>query len=133
MNLYIIAVKFSMMIMDARQLEKFILNKAKKIWDQDFYTDQIYGKVLGIIGLGSIGQEIAKKASLMGLEVYGVRRIVEEFPYVKQVYSNEDMDVIFRKCDYIIKCISDVFAVEPLPQSSPLWDLDNITITPHIC
>jgi D-2-hydroxyacid dehydrogenase (NADP+) len=26
----------------------------------------------------------------------------------------------------------DVFAQEPLPDSSPLWDLDNVIITPHI-
>ena len=26
----------------------------------------------------------------------------------------------------------DVFAVEPLPADSPLWDMDNVFITPHI-
>jgi glyoxylate/hydroxypyruvate reductase len=25
----------------------------------------------------------------------------------------------------------DVFAVEPLPDSSPLWDLPNVLIAPH--
>ena len=26
----------------------------------------------------------------------------------------------------------DVFAEEPLPPDSPLWDLDNVLITPHV-
>jgi glyoxylate/hydroxypyruvate reductase len=25
-----------------------------------------------------------------------------------------------------------VFAAEPLPESSPLWDMDNVLITPHL-
>ena len=27
--------------------------------------------------------------------------------------------------------VLDVFAVEPLPSTSPLWDMDNVMITPH--
>lgn len=27
----------------------------------------------------------------------------------------------------------DVFAIEPLPQTSPLWNLDNVILTPHYC
>ena len=174
----------SMMVIDARQLDQILLNKTKKLWKQDYLKDGISGKKLGIIGLGSIGQEIAKKASLMGMEVYGIKRTVEVVPHVIEVYGNDKLDEIFRKSDYIINllphtketdkivdkkhmemmkssaclinmgrggttneedlyealnkrvfimCISDVFAVEPLPQISPLWNLDNTIITPHIC
>jgi phosphoglycerate dehydrogenase-like enzyme len=29
--------------------------------------------------------------------------------------------------------VSDVYETEPLPADSPLWDLDNVILTPHIC
>jgi glyoxylate/hydroxypyruvate reductase A len=32
----------------------------------------------------------------------------------------------------IAEATLDVFATEPLPASSPLWDMDNVLITPHL-
>lgn len=174
----------SMMIIDARDIDKFILNQKDKKWDSNFKQDQIKGKTLGILGLGSIGKELAKKASYMGMDVIGMKRTKSHVPYVKKVFTQENIEEIFTSSDYIVnllpltdstdklidkqlfekmkpstcmmnlgrggtvneydlyqslknkvfrKYISDVFQNEPLPEDSPLWDLDNIIITPHIC
>jgi phosphoglycerate dehydrogenase-like enzyme len=174
----------SMMVIAARRLDQFILNQKKYLWDKNVLQGEIYGKTLGIIGLGSIGQEIAKKASLMGMEVYGIKNKSEQVEAVKKVLPMKEIDFIAKNCDYIINLlphtketdkiinkeifnlmketavminmgrggtvnedhlytaltekkfrlyISDVFEKEPLPETSPLWALDNIIITPHIC
>ncbi len=44
-----------------------------------------------------------------------------------------DADIVRALGDGTLKAASlDVFEVEPLPQESPLWAMDNVYITPHI-
>lgn len=46
--------------------------------------------------------------------------------------SQNEADLLAALSDgTLIAASVDVFATEPLPQSSPLWGLDNLVITPH--
>lgn len=43
-----------------------------------------------------------------------------------------EADIVRAINDGTLKAASlDVFEVEPLPQDSPLWAMDNVYITPH--
>jgi phosphoglycerate dehydrogenase-like enzyme len=95
----------SMMILGARRFDKMIIGQNKKTWDHSIQQDEIYGKKLGIIGLGSIGMEIAKKASVLGMEVYGVKRTEDEIPGIEKVYTLRDLNILTSKCDYIINLL----------------------------
>ena len=45
----------------------------------------------------------------------------------------KEADIVRALGDGTLKAASlDVFEVEPLPQESPLWEMDNVYITPHI-
>ncbi|MBR2812924.1 MAG: D-2-hydroxyacid dehydrogenase [Solobacterium sp.] len=58
-------------------------------------------KVLSV-GMGDIGSSFAQKLSLLGAEVYGVRRSVHDVPdYVKGMYTMKNMDDILPECDVV--------------------------------
>lgn len=95
----------SMMILGARRFDKMILAQNIKKWNHNLPQDEIYGKKLGIIGLGSIGREIAKKASVLGMEVYGVRQTAETIKGIEKIYTLDNLNIMTSKCDYIINLL----------------------------
>ncbi|MDQ0231767.1 D-2-hydroxyacid dehydrogenase [Metabacillus malikii] len=44
----------------------------------------------------------------------------------------EDVLISALEKGYINHAVLDVFAIEPLPRDHPLWDMKNVTITPHL-
>ena len=172
------------MIMLARNIHIMLQNKYEGKWNRKVNQGEINGATLGILGLGSIGMEIAKKAKLMGMRVIGVKGSISNVEYADKVYLPNDMTQVFKTSDYIINLLpsvqntfkiidkryfdimkkdacfismgrgntvneedmiqalkdgkiralaSDVFFTEPLPEDSPLWEMENVIITPHIC
>jgi phosphoglycerate dehydrogenase-like enzyme len=174
----------------ARQVEQ---DKKEHKWDmfgQDQWMCQcygdLYGKTLGVLGFGSIGQEIAKRAKAFHMRIVaydisnlspdamalldhyykggnGIYSVLEEsdfvsinlplLPATRHVINDEafshmkptamlmnlargpivDEDALYRalKAHKIAWAACDVFEKEPLPASSPLWELDNMFITSH--
>jgi phosphoglycerate dehydrogenase-like enzyme len=93
------------MINFARNFHLMHRNQIEGVWDRSMPQAEIYGKVAGIIGLGSIGEEIARKASFFGMRVLGVRKNPQPMKYVDQVYGIEEMDAVFQESDYIINLL----------------------------
>jgi D-3-phosphoglycerate dehydrogenase len=58
---------------------------------------ELYGKTLGLIGVGRIGTEVAKRAGVFGMHVLGVRRTGQSHDIVKLV----DFDTLLSRSDYI--------------------------------
>ena len=69
--------------------------KEGKWLKKKFMGEEIYGKTLGIIGLGKIGSEVAKRAKALGMEVIGYKRHnLEEVAsklFIKPAKSLEDL------------------------------------------
>ena len=65
--------------------------------------NEIQGKTIGIIGLGAVGKELAKKASALGLKVLGFDLFKDEFFLSKyeEVTFVESLEKIYSEADVI--------------------------------
>lgn len=65
---------------------------------------EIKGKKLGVVGLGSIGAEVANAATHLGMEVYGFDPYISvnaAWRLSRNVKHITNVDTIFQECDYI--------------------------------
>ena len=60
------------------------------------------GKTLGILGLGAIGQELARKAAALEMRVIGTKRTPEPLAHVAKVYTQEQTDEVLGTADFVL-------------------------------
>lgn len=60
------------------------------------------GSTLGILGLGVIGQELARKAEALEMRVIGTRRHPAPMPHVARVYGPDDTDAVLAAADFVL-------------------------------
>jgi D-3-phosphoglycerate dehydrogenase len=71
---------------------------------KQFAGTELYGKKLGIIGLGAIGAMVANDAYRLGMEVLGYDPFVSvetAWKISRRVERTTNVDDIFKTCDYI--------------------------------
>jgi glyoxylate/hydroxypyruvate reductase A len=162
-------------------IEEIVTNKRRRVWAVPRRMS-LNGRVMGILGLGTIGTEVAAAARTFGMTVWGVRKAPRPVKEAERVFGKNELEDFLPAVDFLVvtlpltretsnlikareisllkpECwivnvargrifdevalaaalkegrvggyISDVFGVEPLPQTSPLWTLPNVIITPH--
>ncbi len=174
-----------MMIMLAKRWALISRAQVGHRWVESIIPSELYGKTVGIIGLGHIGREVGRLAKAFGMRVIGLRRsatarTVE--PPVDEVLPSIDLAYLLQQSDYVVLTLPltedtrhllgeaelrsmkknafivnvargaiideaaliralqegwiggaavDVFESEPLPPESPLWDMENVIVSPH--
>lgn len=192
-----------MMLMFNYRMRHAIELQGKAEWPENgatvFAPVDMDALTVGIVGYGSIGRELARLCSAMGMTVLASKRDLDTTAEVDayatpgtgdpsgdipdRIYPAETVVAMARDCDYLVVTVPrtassehlineevlnamketavlinvsrgaavdekalitalssgviagaalDVFEEEPLPSTSPLWNLDNVIITPHI-
>lgn len=60
------------------------------------------GKTLGILGLGAVGQEVARLAAALGMRVIGTRRRPAPMPHVTEVMAAERTPEVLAQSDFLL-------------------------------
>jgi len=174
----------AVMLAFARRLPVATRNQMTHRWDRaSVIGEELWGKTVGILGLGSIGREVAARCQAFGMRVIGTKRTPAAVPHVDQVLPPAGLDEVLRGADYLVIILPlteqtrgligarelglmkptaylinvargaivqeaaliaalrtgrlrgaglDVFEREPLPQDSPLWEMEQVILTPHV-
>ncbi len=87
-----------MMFGAARRIPQASVSTKGSKWEKKkFKGFELYGKKLGIIGIGRIGTELAKRAQALGMDVVAYDPYVKTSEYAKIV----DIDTLLKESDYI--------------------------------
>jgi phosphoglycerate dehydrogenase-like enzyme len=79
--------------------------RARQFWTRDVTApsmDNLAGKHLVIIGLGSIGREIARKAKAFDMQVTGISRTAGAVPNVDSVRPRSELAEACRAADIVV-------------------------------
>ena len=65
-------------------------------------SEPLAGKTLGILGLGAIGQELARKAEALEIRVIGTKHSPAALPHIAKVYPPQATDDVLGASDFVL-------------------------------
>ncbi|GHP13699.1 D-3-phosphoglycerate dehydrogenase [Lentilactobacillus fungorum] len=75
------------------------LQEAAEAKRGDFIGEELYGRTIGILGLGTIGQRLADACYHMGMQVIGYNRSRKNLRHVQQF---EDLNEVLEVADFVV-------------------------------
>lgn len=81
-------------------------------WDEP--SGSLKGKMLGVMGTGSIGTEIASAARVFGMDVLGYSRTGRAADSFKRVYAGNQLAEFLPQLDYLVAVLPDTPATKHL-------------------
>lgn len=85
----------------AKPIGQAVENQKQAKWVHTV-AQPLYGKTLGILGLGAIGGEVARIAAALGMRVIGTKRRPQSMAHVAEVLPPERTDEVLAQSDFVL-------------------------------
>ncbi|SFF58738.1 Phosphoglycerate dehydrogenase [Halobacillus alkaliphilus] len=85
-----------------KKSKDFYKQQYNKEWIKQRDLLELYGKTAAIIGLGDVGNEIAKRLKVFGVKVLAVGRTIKHSHFIDEYYLNYDLNNVLSKSDIVI-------------------------------
>ncbi|HWR39716.1 MAG TPA: D-2-hydroxyacid dehydrogenase [Patescibacteria group bacterium] len=119
----------ALMLTFSRGIHHALRQQAESRW-QRFDTGEIYEKTLAIVGLGSIGREIAKKAKAMGMRVLASKQTVTQELFVDKLYPADNASL----CEMLSQADFVIVALPLMDETKEMFRLEHFTaMKQHAC
>ncbi len=145
----------TMLMALSRHIPNAVASTRQGKWERGkFVGTQLAGKTLGVVGLGRIGREVARRAAQLlprcdfltvhtpltdeTRNLIGAKEIAQLRPGARLLNCarggiiNEEALVDALRSGHLAGAALDVFVQEPPPADHPLLKLPNVVITPHL-
>ena len=84
-----------------KQLGEIAVDQRQRRWTRRI-NEPLAGKTLGILGLGAIGAEVARKATALEMRVIGTRREPRAVPMVDRVWGPAGTAEVLARADFVL-------------------------------
>jgi len=92
---------FLLMLALNRNFPEVVRNQDKGLWER-WQGKLLWKKKIGILGVGVIGEEIARKSKVFGMEVFGIDIIKRKLDCIDAFYGPEDIVRVAKEVDYLV-------------------------------
>jgi len=89
------------MLMFAKNYQWMDRDKKAKRWER-YCGEELTGKTLAIVGIGRVGQEVARHGKRMDMRVTGMRRSDAPVPDVDKLFDRAELHAMLREADFLV-------------------------------
>jgi len=89
----------------ARNFPQLLNSQAQRHWDRSVAARELIDATCGVVGLGAIGGEVARRAKALGMRVIATRRSgpgADDEPLADLVLPSSELPRLLRESDYVV-------------------------------